>query len=346
MNRETSFNAYNYAKKSITLDLARPKAVEVVRELVKISDAVVENFAYGVMERLGLDYPSLSQLKPDIIVLSVSILGRTGPHQQYLGWGPTGLACTGLPYMTGHPQGPPRRVGGAWPDPLSAQYGAIALLAALHYRTKTGEGQFIDLSMVETVVAQLPEAVIDYVWNRRVPGRMGNDHQVMAPHGCYRCQGDDKWVAIAVCTEEEWQALARAMGDPPWWREERFSNPLARWRHRRELDGHIEAWTRDRTAYQVMEALQTAGVPAGPSLNAAELMHDRHLQQRGFFVTIDHPEVGKRLMASLPAKMSANTQLNYRHSPVLGEHSREVFGELLGLAPNEIAHLMEEGVIC
>ncbi|MCK4472939.1 MAG: CoA transferase, partial [Anaerolineae bacterium] len=162
LNREPAFNAYNYGKKSCTLNLARPAAIALIKELIKISDVVMDNFAFGVMERLGLDYPSLRELKPDIIVLSISILGRTGPKKEYFGWGPTGLAHTGLLYMMGYPESEPKRIGGAWPDPMSSMYSAFAVLAALHHRERTGEGQFIDVSMGETVITQIPEAVMDY----------------------------------------------------------------------------------------------------------------------------------------------------------------------------------------
>ncbi|MCK4242622.1 MAG: CoA transferase, partial [Dehalococcoidia bacterium] len=156
----------------------------------------------------------------------------------------------------------------------------------------------------------------------------------------------DKWVAIAVSSDEEWQALCHAMGDPPWCCEERFSNALSRWHHQEELDRLIEGWTRNHSHYEVMEMLQRAGVAAGPSLSASELVDDPHLKERGLFVEIDHPEVGRRRMVGLPVRLSSNLPLNYEHAPLLGEHNQYVFGELLGLAPDEVAHLMEEGVIC
>jgi crotonobetainyl-CoA:carnitine CoA-transferase CaiB-like acyl-CoA transferase len=346
LNREPAFNAYNYGKKSCTLNLARPVAIALIKELIKISDVVMDNFAFGVMERLGLDYPSLRELKPDIIVLSISILGRTGPKKEYFGWGPTGLAHTGLLYMTGYPESEPKRIGGAWPDPMASMYSAFAVLAALHHRERTGEGQFIDVSMGETVITQIPEAVMDYTLNGRVRGRVANRDDFMAPHGVYRCHGEDKWVAIAVSSDEEWQALCHAMGDPPWCCEERFSNALSRWHHQEELDRLIEGWTRNHSHYEVMEMLQRAGVAAGPSLSASELVDDPHLKERGLFVEIDHPEVGRRRMVGLPVRLSSNLPLNYEHAPLLGEHNQYVFGELLGLAPDEVAHLMEEGVIC
>lgn len=346
LNREAPFNTYNYAKKSCTLNMARPKALEIAKELIKISDVVVDNYAYGVMERMGLGYANLKQLKSDLVVLSSSIPGRSGPDREYFGWGPAGVAFTGLNHMTGYPQGKPERMGGAYPDPLGALYGFFAILAALHHRSKSGEGQFIDLSVYEVVLAQLPEAVLDYAMNGKVRGRVANRDDFMAPHGVYRCRGEDKWVAIAVSSDEEWQALCHAMGDPPWSREERFSSALSRWQYQDELDRLIEGWTTEHSHYEVMEMLQRAGVAAGPSLSPQELMSDPHLKERGFFLEMDHPEVGRRLMVGLPARLSSNPFLNYEHSPLLGEHNQYVFGELLGLSPGELSRLEEEGVIC
>jgi benzylsuccinate CoA-transferase BbsF subunit len=236
-------------------------------------------------------------------------------------------------------------MGGFWIDCLAAQTAAYAVIAALHHRSRTGEGQYIDLAMNEVMLSLLPEAVMDYTMNQRVRGRMGNRDDILAPHGCYRCQGEDKWVAIAVTNEEEWRALCHALGRKEWLEDERFADQLQRWNNQEELDALITEWTKGRTAHEVMEILQKAGVPAGPSANVDQMVDDPQLRERDFFVEIDHPLMGKGLYASLPIRLSACARGNYSPAPMLGEHNSYVFHELLGMPEEEIARLVEEEVI-
>ena len=276
-------------------------------------------------------------------MLAASGLGRTGPYRTYVGYVRGIHACSGLCYLTGHSGGPPVQGGGVYADYLTGTTSAFAILAALHHRSKTGEGQYIDIAMSESVMAQLPEAIMDYTMNGRVRSRVGNRDDIMAPHGCYPCRGEDKWVAIAVSTEEEWAAFCQAIGSPQWTKEEKFSDGFSRWRNQDELDKLIAGWTMNHTHYEVMQILQKAGVAAGPSVSMEELINDAHLGERGFFVETDHPEVGRRSMVGLPWKTS--TCPDYQSAPLLGQHNEYVFMELLGMPDSEFVRLVDERVI-
>lgn len=345
INRSYFFNIFNASKKSCTLDLSKPRAAEIAKKLVKISDIVIENFAVGVMEDFGLGYDELSKVKPDLIMVSISGLGQTGPLKNAVCWGNNLHAYSGLTGLTGYTDGQPRQMGGTWADPLTAVTATFAILAALHHRDETGEGQHIDISQCEATMAQLPEALMDYAMNDRVRRPTGNMDEAMAPHGLYRCKGEDKWIAIAVSNQAEWEALCDVLGNPNWTKEERFSYELGRWQNQDELDRFIEAWTKEHEHYEVMNLLQKAGVPAGPCLDAEELYKDRHLQARSHFIEIEHPEVGKRPSVAVPWHISGVPSPDYFHAPTLGEYNEYVFHELLGLPRERIAKLIEEKVI-
>ena len=344
INRMATYNVLNYGKKSVTLNMKHPEAIELVKSIIKKSDVVVDSYSYGVMERFGLSYPELKELKPDLVVLSKSTLGRTGPEKHIFGFGTTALSYTGLPSTTGYVGGEPRMVGGTWPDYVLGGHSAFSIMAALHHRQKTGEGQYIDFSMVEATAAMLPEALLDYTMNGRVREPQGNWDDAVAPHNVYRCKGDDKWVAIAATNEEEWCALCMAMGHPEWRADERFAEGYSRLKHREELDCLIEEWTKERTHLEVTENLQAAGVPAGPSYNVEDLCNDPHLKERGFFIELTHPEVGPTMAPALPIKYSSIVP-RYLPAPLIGEHNQYVLGDILGLGDEEIQRLMDEQVV-
>jgi crotonobetainyl-CoA:carnitine CoA-transferase CaiB-like acyl-CoA transferase len=325
--------------------LTKPRAAELAKEIIKISDVVAENFSADTMERFGLGYQDLREIKPDIIFYANSIPGRTGPRRHYAGYAWDSHALSGAASLTGRSDGPPMNIGANYGDLITGTHGAFAILAALHHREKTGKGQYIDASMIEVVVDVIPEAAMDYLMNGKVRQRQGNRHDFMAPHGCYRCRGDDKWVAIAIGSEEEWRAFCGAMGEPEWTKDAKFADGYSRWLNQEELDKLVGTWTKDYTHYEVMEILQRAGVAAGPSLSAAELVEDRHLRQRGFLVEMDHTERGKGPMPGLPWRFLSSPGHDYRAGPCLGEHNDYVFGKLLGLSKDEIAKLVEEEVV-
>lgn len=338
------FNDLNINKMSITLDLTQPKAVELAKRVISISDVVAENFRAGVMEKLGLGYDVLKEVRPDIIMLSSSAVGAIGPERHYVGYAPTFAALGGMAHLTGNPDGPPIPLMGS-ADLRSATTAAFATLAALYYRAQTGEGQHIDLSSTETIAVLIGDAFLDYTMNNRVPFRKGNRDEIMAPHNCYLCQGEDNWVSIAIATEEEWQAFCDALGNPSWTKEERFSDAFRRWQNQEELDRLISEWTINHTHREVMEKLQQAGVAAVPSFSGLELFDDPHLKERGFSTVVEHPKIGKRRVVTVPWKFSATPAHVSSYGPLLGEHNEYLFGELLGMSPKEIAKLEEEGVI-
>jgi len=338
------FNELNLNKLSITLDLGQPKAVELAKRLVKVSDVAVQNFRAGVMDRLGLGYSSFREVKPDIIMLSSSAVGGTGPERQYVGFAPTFSAIGGLAHITGFPDSPPIPVMGS-ADLRSATTAAFAILAAIYHRAVTGEGQHIDMSSSETITALAGESILEYAMNQRSPSRQGNRDEAMAPHNCYPCRGENKWVSIAVATEEEWQALRLAMGNPRWSEEERFSDTYARWHNQEELDRLIAEWTINYTHYEVMARLQKVNVAAVPSFRGDELFSDPHLKERGFSEVVDHPLMGRRTVTGPPWKLSSTPAKVSRHGPLLGEHNHYVFSELLGLSEEEVKKLVAEKVI-
>lgn len=338
------FNELNLNKLSITLDLGQPKAVELAKKLVKVCDVAVQNFRAGVMDRLGLGYSSLKEVKPDIIMLSSSAVGGTGPERQYVGFAPTFSALGGLAHLTGFPDGPPIPVMGST-DLRSATTAAFAILAAIYHRAVTGEGQHIDMSSRETITALIGESILEYAMNQRVPSRQGNRDEAMAPHNCYPCRGENKWVSIAVGTEEEWQALCQVMGNPRWAEEERFSDAYARWHNQEELDRLIAEWTTNYTHYEVMAKLQKVNVAAVPSFRGDELFNDPHLKERGFSEVVEHPLMGRRTVIGPPWKLPSTPARVSRHGPLLGEHNHYVFSELLGLCEEEVERLVAEKVI-
>jgi len=345
LNQSPVYGALNLNKKSCTLNLTQPRARELVKDVIKVSDVVVENFSSGVMDRLGLDYPSLKEIKPDIVMLSVSGLGRTGPEKNYLAYAPIIHALSGLCSLSGYPGGPPNLIGAMWSDVLAAQTGAFALVAALHHRARTGQGQYIDVAMNEATLSVMPEAIMDYTMNQNVRGCEGNRDDVMAPHGCYPCQGEDKWVAIAVADDEQWTSFCQAIGNPAWTKEERFADQLSRWQNQEELDRLVAEWTRNHAPRQIMEMLQGVGVATGPSGDVTDLFHDPHLNERGFFVEVDHPEMGMAPLVRPPWHVDGNAVGKHEPAPLLGEHNDYVFRSLLGLSPEEIDRLVEEKVI-
>jgi benzylsuccinate CoA-transferase BbsF subunit len=344
-NISAQFTVLNLSKKSCTLNLKQPKAVELAKRVISISDVVVDNYAAGVMDRLGLGYSVLREIKPDIIMVSANAVGNEGPLSGIPGYAPVMDGWGGVISLTGYKGGwPDHSYSVGWTDIATGQYGAFAILVALRHREKTGEGQFIDISMMESVASRIPVAIMDYIMNGRVRKNTGNQDEIMAPHNCYPCTGGDKWVAIAVSTEEEWLALCQAMGNPEWCRDEKFADELSRWSNQDELDKLIGEWTRNYTHYEVMEMLQKVGVMAGASLDVEEVVTDPHLRERGFIVKIDQPNIG-RTWPGLPWKQTDTLKGNYQPAPALGQHNDYVFGELLGMPKDEIARLVEEQVI-
>ncbi|MBW2623333.1 MAG: CoA transferase [Deltaproteobacteria bacterium] len=338
-------------KRAISLDLGTPEGVELFKRLVETSDVVADNFSPRVMKNFGLDYEALREVKSDIVVMSLSGYGNKGPWYLYRGYAVTTEAASGLVNLTGYEGGRPTRPGGTpFGDIIPGLHCAWSILAALEYRNRTGEGSFIDMSMIEPCVAQLGESIVNFSMTGTPMKRMGNRDPNAAPSGCYRCKGEDNWVAVAARDEKEWKALVEVMGNPAWALEERFREKESRMKHQEELDGFITGWTTGLEHMEAMKLCQAAGVPAGAVLNVREAMSNEHYLSRGSFEVVQHtpePEgVGNRLHIGQPWKFSRTPPSSERPAAYkLGQDNNYVYGELLGMTGEEITRLEKEGVI-
>lgn len=345
VNRAGYFNQYNQGKRSLTLDLKKPEGIAIAKKLVAKSDIVMENFAAGVMDKMGLGYAVLRATKPDIIMASLSGYGATGPEKDYVSYGPPQVALSGMSSLTGYQGGPPLQAGFSYGDPNGGVHGTFAVLCALLHRARTGEGQYIDLSQREACAMLLPEALMEFVMNGTQPPRNGNRDPYMAPHGVFRCRGADRWVSIAVESDEEWQRMCAAMGQAALAADARFATLAARKEHEDDLEHLVTAWTQERSADEVTRCLQQVGVAAYPSLDGKDLLANPHVAARGFFVELEHPEVGKRRHLGISWKMSRTPCEVHRPAPCLGQDTDYVLGEILGLSGDEISSLREREVL-
>ena len=337
-------NNLYYSKKSISLNLSTPEGLDIARQVIAVSDILIENFGTGAMDRLGLTYENLKKINPGLIYVSSSGFGRTGPARTYVAYGMTIQAYSGLTHLTGYPGGPPRGVNAALSDPITGTTALLGILAALHHRRTTGEGQYIDLSMVEATVAHLAEPVLEYLVAGKSLASVGNDDPAMAPHGVYRCKDDDTWIAVAVGNDEEWEGLCRAMGNPSWSADPRFVHASGRHEHRQELDQLVDAWTKHGDRFELMHLLQRNGVPAGPMYNSRDAVEDPHLNERGLFVELDDPIVGRKKFIGVPWRLSPDNELNYRPAPAPGQDTEYIYKEVLGISDVNYQRLVEQKV--
>jgi crotonobetainyl-CoA:carnitine CoA-transferase CaiB-like acyl-CoA transferase len=338
-NRSGYFNQYNQGKRSITLDLKRPEAIEVARRLCAASDIVVENFAAGVMERMGLGYEALRSLRPDLIMIALSGYGATGPDSDKVSYGPAQVPLSGLSSVTGYRGWPPMHVGVSYGDPTGGLHGAVAVLAALLHRARTGAGQYIDLSQWETTMSVLPDAITAWTMNGVQPERDGNRDPQMAPHGIFRSAGEDRWVAVAVEDDAAWPRLAAAIGRPELADDPRYRTVVDRKRHEDDLEALLSEWTGARTPEEATALLQAAGVAAFTVASNRDLAEDPHLAGREFFVDLAHPEVGTRRHIGVPWRMSESEARVRRPAPCLGADTDAVLRDVLGYSEAEIAAL-------
>ena len=337
------FNFTNRGIKSCTINMKEPEGIETFKKLVAVCDAVITNFAPRVLPGWGLGYEELKKIKPDLIMVTLPAFGSIGPDKDYVSYASTIEAVGGLNISFGYPGEPPVLSGTYPADPVGGVYGAAAFMAALIYRNETGKGQLVDVAQSEGVTSLIPEVIMEQVMNGRTRPRMGNRDDIMAPHGCYPCKGEDKWVAIAIATDVEWKALCKVMGNPEWTKDEKFSDKYSRWQNQDELNKLIAGWTSDFTNYEVMHKLQKTGVAAGASLNIEEAINDPHVRARGVFYEQNHPAAGKTIVYRSPW----TSALTATHSPAprLGEHNNYVFNKLLGISEEEIGKLVDKKVI-
>lgn len=343
-NRHGYFNERNRNKLGLAIDAADPRGREVILELAAVSDVVLDNYAAGVMERLGLGYDRLRKARSDIIVVSMSGFGSTGPERDYVGYGATFDYLAGYATTTGYEDGVPQNLGINAGDPVAALHAAGAILAALVFRRATGRGQFIDLSQRESANRLSVELLLAYQLTGTEPRLRGNRHPTMAPHGYYPCAGEDRWVAIAVEDDRQWAALAGIIGDPALAADPRFSDVVSRVRNADALDEIVARWTASRERDEVVAALRAKGVPCGPVTTAQDLYADPHLWARGFICSIAHPEAGTHEYFGLPWSPAA-AQMPRRPAPCFGEHNRQVLVRVLGYHEERIRALEAAGVL-
>ncbi|MFC2051322.1 CaiB/BaiF CoA transferase family protein [Chloroflexota bacterium] len=338
--------ASNYAagKHSITLDLNHPKGIEIAKKLVNWADIVIESFAHGVIDKLGLGYDELRRIKPDIIMVSTSQLRQTGPYPPFRGFGMHGAALAGFYSITGWPGREPTGPYGAYTDGIAFETLLVAVLAAIDYRQRTGEGQRIEQSQVESGIHVLAPALLDYSVNRRMAGPIGNSHPCAVPHNVYRCHGEDRWCVIAVFTDVEWRCLCDVMGNPPWTMDAKFTSHLQRKRNENELDRLVEEWTIGRSAEEIMLSLQEKGVPAGVVQAGEDLHRDPQLRHRSHYRILEHKVIGPHSYDTSSFTLSKTPGKQEWAAPLIGEHSEYVCLNILGMSSEEVAGLVVEGV--
>jgi len=331
-------------KRSIVLHLDDRRALDLARRLAAISDVVIDNFSARVMTNLGLDYEALRKVKPDAICVRMTGFGLTGPDRDHVSYGPTLQALTGYTLLMAEPDGPPAGFGYSYSDLAGGNLGALAVLAALWHRRRTGRGQLVDLSQLEAVASLVGPTLL----RGGTSGPTGNASQEApgAPHGVYPCAGDDRWIAITVLNDAEWERFAAAAGYPRWTRDARFATVAGRIRHAAELDGLVADWTRPRDVGDTMRLLQDAGVAAGIVADAEDLCaRDPQLAARGHFVDVQTPE-GRTVRIDGPPYLLSDTPAAVAGpGPLLGEHTDEVLSSLLGLSADEIRTLRADGVV-
>jgi crotonobetainyl-CoA:carnitine CoA-transferase CaiB-like acyl-CoA transferase len=346
LNRSGLFALCNNDKLDITLNLKKaPKATDLAKRIVAWSDVVIENFSPGTMKRLGLDYEALRKVKPDLIMLSSSNLGQSGPHAHHAGFGSQLSSLAGFTHLTGYPDGPPQILYGPYIDYIAVAYGAVAILAALDYRERTGKGTHIDTAQYETGLQFMAPILLDYKINGKVASRNGNRDPAAAPHGAYPCKGDDSWCVISASSESDWESLCRAMGNPAWTKESRFATLQSRKEHEDELDQKIGAWTTGFTAREITEKLQASGIRAGIVNTMRDIYSDPQLKHRKQWVELEHPEIGKMHYQRPPFILDKTPSGPKKPDPLLGEHNGYFYQELLGLSEKEYQELVAEGVI-
>ena len=344
-NRLGTYNEFHRNKLGITLNLAVPEGKDVFKRLVKISDVVLENYTPRVMANFGLEYAALREVNPSLIMISMPGYGNDGPYRDYPAYGTTLEQHAGFSSLIGYADSGPYRTQSTYTDPLASINAAGAVMLALYHRRRTGRGQYIELAQMETSICCLGEPLLDFAMNQREPERRGNRHPSMAPHGAYRCLGDDAWLSIAIANDEEWFAFADAIGQPEWTKELRFADQLGRWHHQDELDRLIGEWALQQEHSQAMHLLQQAGVAAAAVLNAEELVQDPHLAARDYFGEVTHPSAGTHLYPGLPVRLSEMPPSPRRPAPCIGQHSRYVLAEILGMSDEETAPLFEANII-
>ncbi len=342
-DRSYYYSLMNRNKLGATLDLTTEAGRATFLDLVAVSDALIENFAAGTMQRLGLPYERLRRVNPGLVMVSLSGFGATGPAKDYIAYGPLLEAVSGVAALAGYAERPPTNSAYVYTDYLSGMCGGGLLLAGLLRRLETGQGAYFDLSQLEVSLNAIPDAVLAWCANRSLPRKKENRDEFAAIHGAFPCSGQDQWVALVVRTEEEWRDLCRAMGDPEWTRE--FASPVRRQGRLLELERRIAEWTRQRTPAEAVQALQAQDVAAAEVNSVGAALAEPHLKERGAFQDNLHPVTGMQPAYASPINMSGVPRAIRRHAPLWGEHNGYLVRELLGCSPAEVERLAETGTL-
>ena len=339
------FASFNTSKRGLALDMSNPRAREIFLRMLPWADVVTESFTPKTLRNWGLDYEKMRAIKPDLIMLSTCMQGQTGPNRDYPGFGNLMAALSGFYYVSGYSEAEPCPPYGAYTDFIAPRFAACALIAALDYRRRTGQGQYIDMAQYEAALHNLAPMLVDYFASGRVLGPTGNRSDRYAPHGAYRCadeDGHERWIAIAVANESEWQSLMAKLGISA--EDARFATMIGRLRNREALDQYMGALTRERNADELTVALQAVGVSAYPVQSCMDIHRDENLEAFGFWQWLDHKVMGPSPYEGFEHRMS-RTPGSLRAAPALGQHSDEVLSEILGMTAAEIEELKREKVI-
>jgi crotonobetainyl-CoA:carnitine CoA-transferase CaiB-like acyl-CoA transferase len=343
--KSVRFNLLQRGKRGITLDLTSREGVRLLKELVKTADALLENNSAGVLRKLGLEYERLIEVNPSIVMMSMSAYGSSGPWSDLRAYGSTLEQGSGLPGLAGEEGSLPVQTHSAGGDPIGGLNGCSALLTALFHRKRTGQGQFIDLSLVECMVAHTAVWALEQSANGRISPRCGNRHPHHVPHGTFRCAGDDQWLMIAVTDDAAWQSLCKVMERDDLARDPQLASAQGRRQREDELEQAIQEWTQRHAAVEAMMKLQNAGVAAGVAQSTADLLKDPHLVARGYWQYLERPHVGLHFQASAPFRENGRHYQIQRPSPTLGQYNEEVLKGVLGLTDADLKKLTADNVI-
>ena len=348
-NRPSTYNLIHRGKRSLTLDMTDERGRDLFRQLVSVSDVLMENFTPRVMRGWGLDYASLRKIKPDLVMVSNTGYGHGGgPYSGYPAQATTQEATHGHCWITGYPGGPPAKAGASFVDFLSTWTALFAIGAALRYRNKTGQGQWVDMGMYQSGVLFTSEYIMDAIANGREGGRIGNRHPTRAPQGCYRALGEDQWITLSVGDDQQWHALCGLMDRQDLEQDQRFADILARQRHHDDLDEIITVWTSGVDKYELMHLMQRQGIPSGPVLTGKDIHFDPQYQNRGFLERVTYPadrDIGTRPFIGRPYKFSKSPLRIHGPSPTFGQHNQPLLQDLLGVDDARYQELVQDAVI-
>ncbi|MDD5701733.1 MAG: CoA transferase [Dehalococcoidales bacterium] len=330
---------------TVTLNMNHPRGMDLAKKLVAWADIVVESFSTGVIEKMGLDYENLKKIKPDIIMLRTCMHGHTGPLAQQHGQGYILTGLSGMDAVTGFPGDPVGGLYGPFTDHIAPLFNSMTLIAALDYRRRTGKGVYIDQSQHESILHWVAPLILNWTVNHKEPQADGNRLPYAAPHGVYRCQGDDRWCAIAVLNDDMWGNFCQVIGNPGLADKPEFKTLLDRKKNEDALDKIVEEWTLKHTSDEVMELMQKSGIAAGKVSNAKDQAEDPQLNHYKFFNRLEHPEAGSLSFYHGPLFRLSKQPFEIARPPMVGEFNEHVYTRLLGLSDEEFVQLIADEVI-